>query len=461
MKVSKETSKNRILMLLENLPFPQDLRVRREAFALTSAGYRVTVICPSAKGQTAREIINGVSVYRYPAPPPAHGLFSYLWEYAYSMAASFWLSLIVFFRGGFDAIHAHNPPDTFVFIAMFYKIFRKRFVYDHHDLSPEMYVARFRGGSRPMVYRALVLFEKLSCLLADHVIVTNESYKKVAMERGHVPKERVTIVRNGIELGRTMIPIEPDRGLQQIGKTIIGYVGVLGVQDGVDYLLRALNYLLRDLGRDDFYCLIVGFGDALEDLKRLAQELALQDHVHFTGPIFGEKLRQLLAAADICVDASPANPYTDRSTMFKVMEYMALGKPIVAFDLPEHRFTAQGAAVYVTPNDERAFARSLAQLMDNPDRRMALGATGSGRIKTQLAWEYSIPNLLSVYKTVLPGAKVSELSVTEAQVHQEPRPLESMHSAQASRESEAREDAPCNQPLEALSEAERSTAFSA
>jgi hypothetical protein len=147
--------------------------------------------------------------------------------------------------------------------------------------------------------------------------------------------------------------------------------------------------------------------------------------------------------------------------MFKVMEYMSLGKPIVAFDLPEHRFTARGAAVYVTPNDERAFARSLAQLMDDPDRRMALGATGSGRIKTQLAWEYSIPNLLSVYKTVLPGAKVSELSVAEAQVHQEPRPLESMHSAQASRESEAREDAPCNQPLEALSEAERSTAFSA
>ena len=456
----KETRNNRILMLLENLPFPQDLRVRREAFALTSAGYRVTVICPSAKGQTSREIVNGVSVYRYPAPPPAHGLFSYLWEYAYSMAASFWLSLIVFFRGGFDAIHAHNPPDTFVFIAMFYKMFGKRFVYDHHDLSPEMYVARFRGG-RPMVYRALVLFEKLSCLFANHVIVTNESYKKVAMERGHVPKERVTVVRNGIELGRAMIPIEPDRGLQQIGKTIIGYVGVLGVQDGVDYLLRALHYLLRDLGRDDFYCLIVGFGDALEDLKRLAQELALQDHVHFTGPIFGEKLRQLLAAADICADASPANPYTERSTMFKMMEYMSLGKPIVAFDLPEHRFTARGAAVYVTPNDERAFARSLAQLMDDPDRRMALGATGGSRIKTQLAWEYSIPNLLSVYKTVLPGARVSELSATEAQVHQEPRPLEPMLSAQASRETEARKDAPCNQPHEALSEAEQSTAFSA
>ena len=448
-------------MLLENLPFPQDLRVRREAYALASVGYRVTVICPSAKGQPFRETVNGVAVYRYPAPPPARGLFSYLWEYGYSMAASFLLSWVVLFRQGFDAIHAHNPPDTFVFIAMFYKMFGKSFVYDHHDLSPEMYVARFHGGGSPMVHRALIFFEKLSCWFADHVIVTNESYKKVAVERGRVPEERITIVRNGIELTRTLVPIEPDQDLRQMGRTIIGYVGVMGVQDGVDYLLRALNYLLRGLGRDDFYCVVVGFGDALEDLKRLAQELALQDHVLFTGPIFGERLGQLLAASDICVDASPANPYTDRSTMFKLMEYMSLGKPIVAFDLPEHRFTARGAAVYVTPNDERAFARSLAQLMDDPDRRKALGTTGSGRIKTQLAWEYSIPNLLSAYNAVLPEAKVSELAAKEAEVHQEPRPLELMHSTQVSRESEACEGASRGQSDEALSEAEQSTTFSA
>ena len=409
-------------MLLENLPFPQDLRVRREAFALTSAGYRVTVICPSGKGQSSREMVNGVAVYRYPAPRSAQGFLSYAWEYAYSMTISFLLSLVVFFREGFDAIHAHNPPDTFVFIAMFYKMFGKRFVYDHHDLSPEMYVARFHGGGKPLVYRALVLFEKLSCRLADHVIVTNESYKKVAIERGHVPEQRITVVRNGVELSRALVPVEPDRELRQMGKTIIGYVGVLGVQDGVDYLLRALNYLLRGLGRGDFYCVIVGFGDALEELKRLAQELALQDHVQFTGPIFGERLRQLLAAADICVDSSPANPYTDRSTMFKMMEYMSLGKPIVAFDLPEHRFTARGAAVYVTPNDERAFARALAKLMDDPDRRMALGATGSGRIKTQLAWEYSVPNLLSVYNSVLPAAKFPDTAILEAKIKESLKP---------------------------------------
>jgi glycosyltransferase involved in cell wall biosynthesis len=211
MKDSKGISKNRILMLLENLPFPQDLRVRREAYALTSAGYQVTVICPLAKGQPSREIVNGVAVYRYPAPPPAHGLLSYLWEYGYSMVASFWLSFFAFFREGFDVVHAHNPPDTFVLIGMFYKLFGKRFVYDHHDLSPEMYLARFHGGGKPLVYRALVLFEKLSCKFADHVIVTNESYKKVAIERGHAPEQRITIVRNGIELSRAMVPVEPDQ----------------------------------------------------------------------------------------------------------------------------------------------------------------------------------------------------------------------------------------------------------
>lgn len=457
MKVSKGTSKNRILMLLENLPFPQDLRVRREAFALTSAGYRVAVICPSGKGQSSREMVNGVTVYRYPAPRAAQGFLSYLWEYAYSMTASFLLSLVVFFREGFDAIHAHNPPDTFVFIAMFYKLLGKRFVYDHHDLSPEMYVARFRGGGRPLVHRTLVLFEKLSCRVADHVIVTNESYKKVAIDRGRVPEQRITVVRNGVELSRALVPVEPDRELRQMGKTIIGYVGVLGVQDGVDYLLRALNYLLRGLGRNDFYCVIVGFGDALEDLKRLAQELALQDYVRFTGPIFGERLRQLLAAADICVDSSPANPYTDRSTMFKLMEYMSLGKPIVAFDLPEHRFTARGAAVYVTPNDERAFARALAKLMDAPERRMALGATGSGRIKTRLAWDYSVPNLLSVYRTVLPEAKIPEGAGPEPEVQEKPKPLRAMDSV-VSRDFNASEHPPACQTGEVLSPAEESTA---
>src|SRR5882762_8300007 len=209
---------NRVLMLLENLPYPQDLRVRREAVALAAAGYRVSVICPAAQGQPRRETVNGVRVYRFSAPLSANGFLGYLWEYGYSMAASFVLSLVVFFGEGFDVVHAHNPPDTFVFIAAFYKLFGKRFVFDHHDLSPEMYQARFPGGGSLFVHGALVLLEKLTCCLADRVIATNESYKKVEIERDHVPEARITIVRNGVEL-YDLHQVEPDRNLRPKGKT--------------------------------------------------------------------------------------------------------------------------------------------------------------------------------------------------------------------------------------------------
>jgi glycosyltransferase involved in cell wall biosynthesis len=412
----KRSAGNRILMLLENRPYPQDLRVRREANALRAAGYQVTVICPVDKGQPFRETVDGVSVYRYPAPPDANGFFAYVWEYGYSMFFSFLLSVRVFFAEGFDVIHAHNPPDTFVFIAVLYKLFGKRFVYDHHDLSPEMYQARFAGGGNVLVYRALVWLEKLSCYFADHVIVTNESYSKIARERGCVPESRISIVRNGIELNRLEGPIEPDRGLREMGKAIIGYVGVMGFQDGVDYLLRALHHLVHDLGRTDFHCILIGGGDAWESLKAQAHQFGLDDYVQFTGYVFGEQLRCHLSAADICVDSAPSSPYGDRSTVFKIMEYMALGKPIVAFDLPEHRFTAQGAAMYVRPNDERAFAVALEQLMDDPRRRLCLGAYGIQRIKTQLAWEYAVPKLLEVYQTILPHADVKLPASSNAEI---------------------------------------------
>src|SRR5439155_1643279 len=296
---------NRILMLLENMTFPQDLRVRREANALYAAGYRVTVICPAGDNQPYRETVNGLSVYRYPAPRAAIGFLGYIWEYGWSMAASFFLTALVFLTEGFDVIHAHNPPDTFVFIAMLYKLFGKRFVYDHHDLSAEMYQARLSGRGNRVVYRVLIWLEKLTCRFADHVIVTNESYKKFAMERGRVPEIRITIVRDGIDLTSLNWTSEPDRGLRGMGKTI------------------------------------------------------------------------------------------------------------VAFDLTEHRFAAQEAAVYVPANDESAFARAIAQLMDDPQRRVALGEVGPRRIKSQLAWEYSIPNLLRAYRLVLPRAAPIEEQVSQ------------------------------------------------
>jgi len=401
----------RVLMLLENSIYPHDARVCAEATALTAAGYQVAVIAPAIPEQPLHEVLDGVRVYRFPLRPSGHGLLGYLWEYGYCMAATFVVSLIVFARHGFDVIHANNPPDTFVFIAAFYKLFGVRFVFDHHDLAPEMYYARFGGRGRRLIYHVLVFFEKLSCRLADHVIATNESYKAMEMQRGHVPEQRITIVRNGPDLARVRV-VEPDPALRQRGRTIIAYMGAIGVQDGVDYLLRALWHLVHDLGRTDFFCVLIGPEDQAVGLNAITIELGLEEYVWRTGYIPYADLLRYLSTADICVDPDPSNPFNDRCTMTKMLVYMALGKPIVAFDLPEHRFTAQQAASYVKPNDELEFARALAELMDNAGRRQAMGASGRQRVESALAWSYSVPALLDVYRTVTSAPAVIDATLT-------------------------------------------------
>ena len=387
----------RVLMLLENNCYPQDYRVRQEARVLTDAGYQVTVISPAQPGRRWRETIDGVYVYRYPALREASGFMGYLFEYGYSTVAMFILSLFVYLREGFDVIHTANPPDTLVLVAAVYKLLGKRFVYDHHDLVPELYDAIFPDRGNRLMHRVLLVLEKLSLRYADHVIATNQSYKALEMERGGVPAERITIVRNGPELGDRRV--EPDPGLRQRGRTIIGYVGVMGFQDGVDYLIRALHHLVHDLGRTDVLCVLIGgLGSAQPGLKQLAKQLGLDDYVWFTGFVSDADVERYLASADICVDPDPSNPFNDRSSMTKMPEYMARGKPIVAFDLPEHRFTAQAAAIYVRPNDELEFARALAQLMDDPARRQTMGALGRRRVETELAWHYSAQNLVEAYR---------------------------------------------------------------
>jgi glycosyltransferase involved in cell wall biosynthesis len=388
----------RVLMLVENNSYPEDVRVRREARALANAGYLVTAISPARPGQLWRETIDGVHVYRYPAPPEATGFIGYLFEYSYSTAAIFILSLLVSFREGFDIIHAANPPDTLVFVAAVYKLLGKRFVYDHHDLAAELYYAQLGGRGNRLVHLALLALEKLSLRCADHVIATNQSYRAMEMERGGVPPERITIVRNGPELNSRQM-VEPDPGLRQKGKIIIGYVGIMGFQDGVDYLLRALHHLVHGVGRTDVFCVLIGgLGSAQPSLKQLTTQLGLDDYVWFTGWVSDADLLRYIASADICVDPDPSNPFNDRSTMIKMLEYMAQGKPIVAFDLPEHRFTAQAAALYVQPNDELEFARALAQLADDPARRRAMGVMGRQRIETELAWHYSAQSLVEAYR---------------------------------------------------------------
>jgi glycosyltransferase involved in cell wall biosynthesis len=393
----------RVLMLVENNSYPKDPRVRREAEALAKAGYMVSVISPAEKQQGYHARINGVEVCRFPAPPPANTLGTYLYEYAYSMMAMSILTFWIFIRHGFDVIHVANPPDTLALVAAPYKLLRKRLVFDHHDLTPELYYARFLQSGKPWVYRVLIWCEKVSCLLADHILATNESYKAIEISRDSVSEASITIVRNGPELKKRE-PDEPDQEVRQRAGTIIVYAGILGVQDGVDFLLRALRHLVFDLTKSDLLCLVIGKGDAQPALERQAEELSIADHILFTGWIDDpDRYHRYIASADICVDSSPSNAYNDRCTTIKMMEYMAAGKPIVAFDLPEHRFTAQASAIYARPNDEMEFARAIAGLIDDPTRRQALGAIGRRRIEEQLAWDYSASRLLEAYSILLAG----------------------------------------------------------
>ena len=265
-----------------------------------------------------------------------------------------------------------TPPDFYVAIAAFYKLFGKKFVFDHHDLSPEMYQALKGSEVRPVLHKLLVWFEKRSCRVADHVIATNESYKRMHFERSGIPPERVTVVRNGPDLERWNL-MEPDPLVDGRAETIIGYVGDMGFHDGLDYLLRSMKHLVYELGRKDVLCMLIGSGSAVPSLKRMTSDLQLEPYVWFPGYLNGDALVRHLSTANICVVPDPKNPYSDRSTMIKLAEYMALSKPIVAFDLTEHRVTAEDAAVYAEPNDEADFADHIARLMDDPDRCAEMG----------------------------------------------------------------------------------------
>ncbi|MBL8132450.1 MAG: glycosyltransferase family 4 protein [Anaerolineae bacterium] len=384
--------RNRVLMLLENCSYPRDTRVRHEAEALAQQGYRVSVVCPNAGGQTRRETIGGVRVYRFPKLPEGNSGSGYVREYLCAAAAIFALSLIVFVREGVDIVHAHNPPDVFFLLAPVIRLWGVRFVYDHHDLAPELYYARFGGGSR-LVHDLLLLCEILSCRAADRVIVTNESYRDLAQTRARVAPDRISIVRNG--------PDETGDSCEEAhSEVVIAYAGSVGFQDGVDHLLRTLRCLISDFGRTDFRCVLMGDGDALATVERLASELDLQGRIEFRGWVQPEEVGEALRRCDICVAPEPRNPYNDRSTMIKVLEYMAAGKPIVAFDLIEHRRSADDAALYAQPNDVRDFARQIAILIDDPALRQRMGDIGRRRIAEEFAWRHQAPHLLEAYAQI-------------------------------------------------------------
>lgn len=393
-------NKKHIVILLENFFYPQDTRVLSEARSLVNADYKVSVICPSAPSQPKFELMNNVQVYRYANPKTWNNALSYIWEYTYSMLCMLFTSLKILFTQGFDALHACNPPDILIILGIFYKFFGKKFVFDHHDLSPELFNIRFDGKQHTtLIFKILVLFEKLSCRISDHVIATNESYKKIEMSRSGISESRITIVRNGPD-NIFMNVVVPDMELRKKAKMILGYIGEIGFQDGVDNLIRAVKSLIVDYKKTNILCVIIGSGAALQSIKDLAKELGIEQNLVFTGWISGEQLVRLLASTDICIVPDPCDYSIDTNTLAKVAEYMALSKPIVAFDSYEQRFTAGEAALFATPNDLQDFTKKIAELIDDPEKREKLGKIGRKRVDTEFAWSYQARKLIEVYDTL-------------------------------------------------------------
>ena len=409
-------------MWVEN-HFPQDTRVTNEARLLADAGYKVAVIALRKQGQAARETWNGIEVYRVPTlelfkktvagngsrlsllSVRLKSFLGYVVEYLYFTSACLVVSTCIFVRRGFDVMHAHNPPDTLFLVAVPFKLIGKQFVFDQHDLCPELYRSRY-GAAEGFYTRFLRIFEWCSLKLADVTIATNESYKEIQIERANKNPRDVFVVRNGPNQMR-MMPAAPSARLKGMNKSILCYIGSLNPQDGVDYLLRSLRHLLCDLKRSDFHCVIMGTGDSLQDLRDLAGNLQLNGCVELAGFVSDEDLQANLAAADICVDPDPSSPLNDVSTWIKVMEYMAAAKPIVTFDLKETRFSARDAAIYVKPNNETEFAEAIAQLMDQPELQKQMGTYGRRRVEDELQWNTVGKNLLTAYATLLVGERTN------------------------------------------------------
>jgi len=391
-----------VLLLVENHSVPADRRVWGEATSLRRAGYRVSVICPRGRfvDTAPYEARDGVAIYRFSMPFEGKHRLNYLLEYGWALLACFGLSLKVWRQRGFDLLHAGNPPDLFFPLAWFYRLFGKKFIFDQHDLCPETYLSKFPDAGKRLSYRLLQWTEKLTYRAADVVIVTNESYRKVALGRGRVAPDRVFVVRNSPNAA-LFKPQPPDPALKEGFRYLVAFVGIMASQDGVDYLLRAAHYVVNDLGRRDILFVLVGTGPAWDDLQRLHAELGLERWVRFTGRIPDEPMLQILATADVCASPDPFNPLNDVSTMTKLMEFMAMGKATVSFELKEARFSAQDAAVYVPNNDWRAFGKALVDLLDSPEKRARMGEMGLRRIRDDLSWSRSEEMLRAAYDRAL------------------------------------------------------------
>jgi glycosyltransferase involved in cell wall biosynthesis len=388
--------KRTILIIVENLPVPFDSRVWKEAIALQKADYEVTVLCPKGKGYERRyELLDGIHIYRHPMPKEGNSPLGYAWEYGCALFWEILYSWWIYVRRGFKVIQGCNPPDDVFLVALPFKLFGVKYIFDHHDVNPELYLSKYER--KDFLYRTLVRMEKLTFRFSDVVISTNDSYESIALARGGMAPEDVFVVRNGPDLN-TFKAVPSNPILKYGRRYLVGYVGTISVQEGLDILLDVAEHI-KNLGRHDVYFTCVGGGPGLAGLKEMVEHRRLEDIIQFTGRVSDEELLEVLSTADVCVNPDKPCEMNDISTMIKIMEYMALGKPIVQFDLKEGRFSAQEASLYCdNKNCVIDFSNKLLWLLDNPQERKRMGEFGRVRVQKELAWEYSTENLLRAYE---------------------------------------------------------------
>lgn len=387
--------KRKVLIIIENSTYPFDARVRNEALALLSHGYEVTVLCPRDRHSSVpHEVVDGVRVYRHPSVEQGGGRFGYLLEYSLALFWEFFYAWWIRFRHGFQVIQGCNPPDTIFLVALPFKLLGVRYIFDHHDVNPELYESKY--NKRGFLYKILVFLERLTYRFSDVVIATNESYRDLALSRGALAAADVFIVRNGPKEGFKAVPCNPAR---KHGKPfLVGYVGNMDVQDGLDILLEVAARV-KHQGRTDVHFTCVGGGPQLATLREMVRDKGLGEMVNFTGRVSDEDLLETLSTADLCVNPDKPCEMNNISTMIKIMEYMALGKPIVQFHSKEGKFSAREASLYAdTENPINDFADKILWLLDRPELRKEMGELARNRVEKELGWKHSVPHLLAAYE---------------------------------------------------------------
>jgi glycosyltransferase involved in cell wall biosynthesis len=391
----------RVLILVQNLPVPFDRRVWQEALALNAAGHEVHVVCPrTEKYPRRREVLNGIHIYRYTPGPEARRAAAYLSEYSVALLQQLRLALRVRLRHRIDVVHICNPPDLLFLAALPVVMAGARLIYDHHDATPELMVAKGQPEDG-MLVRVTKFFERLTYRLAHVSIETNESFREIALQRGRMSPEDVFVVRSAPDQAR-FAEAEPDEVWKHGRKHLVGYLGIMGSQDGLDYLIDAANLIVHDWMRDDVQFVLVGAGPELPSLQERVKALGIENYIEFTGLVSsGKELGSIISTADVCVSPDEANRMNDISTMNKIMEYMSLGRPIVQFDLREGRVSAGEASLYSKRNDVASLAEDILKLVDDPEMCARMGEIGQERFRSALSWEAQIPHLLAAYKRAL------------------------------------------------------------